>query len=207
MLPFQLMNKIVHYLKWDTFAETLREKHLEVFTLLDLSRIFHLKDDTLKRFLSRQTKKNKLVRLKRGLYCIKEKQPNELVLANILYSPSYISLEFALSYYSIMPESVYTITSVTPKPTRDFTVFSKSYTYNKIKKEAFSDYKVVKKDNLSFFIATPEKALADYFYFVYLGLRSLNERIVLNKAYKVKTKQLLVNKFGLKFRQVKKILL
>ena len=201
------MDKNVHYLKWDSFANVLKGKKMAVFTLLDLKRIFLLKEDTLKRFLSRQTKKNKLIRLKRGLYCLKDEVPNELVIAGRLYLPSYISLEFALSYYSIIPETVYAITSVTPKTTREFIVSGKSYTFNKIKKEAYCDYTIQKKDDSSFFIATPEKALADYLYFISLGLRSKNERIVWTKVNLVQVKKLLINKFGLKSKYLTKLLL
>lgn len=66
--------------------------------------------------------------------------PDEYLLANILYQPSYISLEFALSYYSLIPESVYLITSVTTKPTREFAVGKLFFSYQTIKKQAFVGY-------------------------------------------------------------------
>ncbi|MDI6689726.1 MAG: hypothetical protein QMD66_01500 [Actinomycetota bacterium] len=97
--------------------------------------------------------------------------------ANKLYQPSYVSFEYALSYYHLIPETVYTITSATTKPTREFEVLNKIYRYYKIRKEAFTGYEPRKIDDLTVFIAEPEKALVDYLYFVDLKKRSMNERL------------------------------
>src|SRR3972149_3452832 len=59
--------------------------------------------------LSLWRKKDLIVPLKRGLYCFsdgKEKLLPELVSA-LLYEPSYLSMEFALSYYGFIPEMVF----------------------------------------------------------------------------------------------------
>ncbi len=68
----------------------------------------------------RMVKNEELVRLKNGFYLINEKiaGPSSLVipfeqLANLLYGPSYVSMEWALSFYGMIPERVHTITSMT----------------------------------------------------------------------------------------------
>ncbi len=76
--------------------------------------------------------------MKRGLYAFPDALPPDLYVANKLYEPSYISLEFALSYHGIIPETVYEITSVTTKSTRRFEAMGKVFTYRRIKREAFT---------------------------------------------------------------------
>ncbi|MBS0656081.1 MAG: hypothetical protein JSR46_09905, partial [Verrucomicrobia bacterium] len=68
----------------------------------------------------RMVKNEELVRLKNGVYLISEKIklgqktviPFEQ-LANFLYGPSYVSMEWALSFYGMIPERVHTVTSMT----------------------------------------------------------------------------------------------
>ncbi|MBU1894214.1 MAG: hypothetical protein KJ983_00170, partial [Candidatus Omnitrophica bacterium] len=91
--------------------------------------------------------------------------------------PSYISLEYALTFYKVIPETVYTITSVTTKATREFTVSDIIYKYNKIRKDLFFGYEPIEKDNALILMATPEKALVDYLYFVSLKKKSIPGRM------------------------------
>jgi predicted transcriptional regulator of viral defense system len=98
-----------------------------------------------------------------------------------LYEPSYVSLELALSYYQIIPETVYEITSVTTKAPRRFSVLGKSFTYRSIKKEAFTGYLPNKQNGITFFIADPEKAFVDLNYF-----RLINKQKPLSRFNKEK---------------------
>ncbi|GFP43259.1 hypothetical protein HKBW3C_02389 [Candidatus Hakubella thermalkaliphila] len=82
-----------------------------------------------------------------------------------------------LSYHHLIPETVYTITSATTKPTREFEALDKIYHYYKIKREAFLGYEPKKIDGVTVLIAEPEKALVDYLYFVSLKKKALNERL------------------------------
>lgn len=200
------MDKIGNYLKWDSFEKTVLEKKLIYFSLFDLERIFTNHQPALKKFLSRKVKQGKLLRLKRNLYCFTNKIPSEYLIANILYQPSYLSLEFALSYYSIIPESVYTITSVTTKPTREFTATNRVFSYQTIKKEAYCGYVPIKINNSTILIASPEKALADYLYFVKLGKKSPNDRTDWKKANINIVKEYLTANFGLSKLSVKRLI-
>ena len=87
--------------------------------------------------------------------------PPDVYVANKLYSPSYLSLEFALSYHGVIPETVYEITSVTTKATRQFETLGKIFSYRKIKKVAYTGYEIQKQQELSFYIANAEKAFVD----------------------------------------------
>lgn len=157
--------------------EELLKRGMRIFTPREFERIFDISDHRLKYFLEEQTKKGLFLRLKKGLYSLKTDLPGEEEIANRLYRPSYISFEYALAYYNILPEMPYTVTSVTTKPTRIFTVYGKTFSYSKIKTESYTGYKLVKQTDREFLIAEPEKALVDYLYFVSLHKKPANERL------------------------------
>jgi hypothetical protein len=111
--------------------------------------------------------KGDIVRVKKGLYILGEslrRRPfcREL-LANLIYGPSYVSLEYALHYHGLAPERVETITSVTSGRSRTFETPVGAFSYRMIPMEAFRTGmdRVELDDGRSFLIAIPEKALAD----------------------------------------------
>jgi len=164
----------------------LREDHQLIFTPLEFQRIFNVSEPSARFFLHRHTKKGYLIRLRRGLYCLKAQRPSEYLVANRLYRPSYISLEFALAHFGIIPEAVYTVTSVTTKTTREFHALGLVFTYQKIKIEAFRGYSPEKINNQTILIARPEKAFVDYLYFIDLEKREPSERLDLKNLSKKK---------------------
>jgi len=114
--------------------------------------------------LHRYKKQRFIIQLKKGFYIFPDFLPPDLYVANKLYTPSYISLEFALSYHGVIPETVYEITSVTTKATRRFETLGKVFSYRKIKKIAYTGYEIQKQKDLSFNIANAEKAFVDLNY-------------------------------------------
>ena len=102
-----------------------------------------------------------ILQIKRGLYAFPDNLPPDAYIANKLYSPSYISLEFALSYHGVIPETVYEVTSVTTKATRRFETLGKVFSYRKVKKTAYTGYEIQKQQGLSFYIADAEKSFVD----------------------------------------------
>ena len=110
-----------------------------------------------------------------------EALPPDVYLANKIYSPSYISLEFALSYHGVIPETVYEITSVTTKATRRLETLGKVFSYRRIKKSAYTGYGTEKQGTASFFIADAEKAFVDTNYF-----RIINAQEPLSRFHKDK---------------------
>jgi predicted transcriptional regulator of viral defense system len=157
--------------------EELLNRGLKIFTPLDFARVFPSPKEQIHYFLETQAKEGLLVRLKRGLYALKTDLPSGEEIANALYRPSYISLEYALAKYGIIPESPYNITSVTTNPTRIFTSLNQTYSYYTIKQKAYSGYYLNIEGEKNVLIAQPEKALADFLYFTSIGQRSLNDRI------------------------------
>lgn len=131
--------------------------------------------------ISLETKKGRLIRVKRGLYSdnIKVDAP---VIANICYSPSYISFEYALSYYNLIPEhvSMYTSACFDKKNSKKYVVNEVAFEYRSIPKEAFAyeiEYKK-NEENINYKIASKEKALCDTLYSKY-PVRSIKDLKVL----------------------------
>jgi len=166
--------------------QKLSTKNISLFTPLDFKRLFNVSNSAVSKFLHTYTKKGFLLKLRNGLYCLNESRPHSFVVANKLYEPSYISLETALSFYNIIPETTHTITSVTTKATRNFTAVDKSFVYHKIKKTSFANYIIKSQNEENFLIAEPEKALLDYLYFVSIGKKSPNDRIDLSEINRKK---------------------
>lgn len=129
------------------------------------------------------------LKLRNGFYMVKDSHPSHYFVANKLYDPSYISLETALSHYGIIPEVVYTITSVTTRTPREYDTPIGTFSYQRIKKQAYTGYSLQKVIGGRSLLADPEKALADYLYFVDLKKKSLNDRLNLRDINRTKLTQ------------------
>lgn len=131
--------------------------------------------------ISIETKNGNLVRVKRGLYSdnILIDSP---VIANVCYSPSYISFEYALSYYGLIPEyvTIYTSASYNKKNNRIYRLNEVTFEYRSIPNEVFNEgITFMKNENgIRYKIATKEKALLDTLYSKY-PLRSISDLKVL----------------------------
>jgi len=117
--------------------------------------------------ISYMVRKGELIRLKKGVYAFgKEYQPHPIDMisvANTLYAPSYVSFEYALSYYGLIPERVYEITSATMRMKKEFTTPIGRFTYKVVPFQAYAlgvDWMYDKTDGGKL-IATAEKALCD----------------------------------------------
>lgn len=127
--------------------------------------------------ISKLNKDGYIQKIKNGLYVFSNKK--ELVpiehIAFKIYNPSYISLEWALHYYGLIPEIVYNITSISTKATRKFKNSFGVFIYRNIKKELFWGYKKEEKNGQIYLIAEPEKALLDYIYFNLSKIKSADD--------------------------------
>lgn len=123
--------------------------------------------------LSVWKKKEEIEHLKRGIYvfCDQRENLSPKEVAFLIYQPSYISLEYALSHYGIIPEVVFGITSMSTKTTRKFSNKFGSFFYRKIKTNLFFGYEPYQTKYGKYLLATPEKALLDY---LYLNLGKIN---------------------------------
>lgn len=126
-------------------------------------------------------KSGAIVRVKKGLYVFGRSYAKGLVcketLANLIYGPSCISLEYALSYHGLIPERVVTVTSVTSARDKLFDTPLGRFSYRHLHPKKYQEgIDLIWLDPLHpVFMATPEKALADY--------------VVIHKVKNLKTKQ------------------
>lgn len=112
--------------------------------------------------------KNKvIVRIKKGLYIFgpeyAKKPFSREILANLIYGPSAVSLDYALHYYGLIPERVETVTSVTTGKKKQFDTPVGRFTYAKIPTPVFSEgLDQIPIDKIrSFLMVCPERALTD----------------------------------------------
>ena len=141
----------------------------------------------LRNQFGRWEKKGWLIGLKRGVYLINKNDRkvdiDNNMIANVLYEPSYLSLEYALNFYGIIPEAVADITSITTRKTMRFSNELGNFIYQKIKPQAFRGFKQMGEKRNSFFIAEAEKAVVDFLY-LNLSQFSSNVRDVLEHSYR-----------------------
>ncbi len=166
--------------------EKLKDSGLVVFSPREFYDVFGIPPKTGSVFISRNLKSGLFLKLRNNYYMLKDSRPPLYLIASKLYRPSYVSLESALSHYGIIPEVVYAVTSVTTKPTREFKTPRAVFSYQRIKKGVFAGYGPVLIEGNVVLLAQPEKALADYLYFVDLKKISLNDRLNLKNIRKDK---------------------
>ena len=157
--------------------EKLLERKLAVFRPQDFYTLLEVTPGAGRKFIHHYVAKGLFIKLRNGLYVLKGREPSPFVIANKLYQPSYLSLETALSYHQLIPETVYSLTSVTTKATREFEALGQSFSYTRVKKSVFQGYQLITTGNDRFLMAEPEKAVADYLYTVALGHKTFNDRL------------------------------
>ncbi len=107
-----------------------------------------------------------IIRLKKGLYTFPEylrRVPlNPCIVANMLYGPSYVSRDFALAHYGMIPETVEMVTSLTTGRPRRFTTPVGTFDYQQRQAADFAiGIENIDSGNGAFLIAGREKALYD----------------------------------------------
>ena len=122
------------------------------------------KSPTMK--LSQMEKSGEVIRLKRGLYVMDSSAlgypPSAPICSNHIYGPSYLSRQWALSYYGLILERVYELTAICFKRTRTFENKLGRFTYRQVPEDYYPiGIKTEKYDGMTFMIASPEKALCD----------------------------------------------
>jgi predicted transcriptional regulator of viral defense system len=118
--------------------------------------------------LSRWVKAGKLIQLRRGFYLLpkelRQVDPPREYLANILVRPSYVSLERALAFHGLIPETVHLLGSVTTARPVSFSTAVGEFSYRHLKNELFFGYRETQVAHGSALMALPEKALLDLVY-------------------------------------------
>lgn len=137
-----------------------------ILSIADISKLLSISKESAYVTANRYVKQGFLIRLKRDFYITVSKfnllsEEQLFEAANILQTPSYISLGTALSYYDIATQQQrYYIESAALKRSLSFKIGRVNFNFTKFKKEYYCGF--IQKEN--FFIALPEKALADIVY-------------------------------------------
>lgn len=150
--------------------QTLQSLNRDYFTIADLEKITNLSRSSLKVSLSRLVKNKVLIRLKRGIYVLKNSLLNIEKIANQLYYPSYLSFESALSYYGILSQVSYTKTFATNNVSKRLILGKTEIEFRRLKSSLFFGYML--KNGI--YIAEPEKALLDQLYMVVNSRATIN---------------------------------
>jgi hypothetical protein len=120
--------------------------------------------------VKRMLAQGELLHIRRGLYCITHeigytKNPHPFALAQYIYGPSFISLESALSYHNLIPEAVYTTTSVSGGRSKEFVTPLGIFTFQQVpRQDLYTEVMQIKESDNQFFIAKPWRAICDYVY-------------------------------------------
>ena len=149
---------------------TLQQYPRPYLTDIELATLLDGTPDSRYGKVKRLLAQGKMVHIRKGLYCLTNtigylKKPHPYELAQYIYGPSYISMESALSFHKLIPETVYTITSVTNKRAKEFKTPLGIFSYLHLPiKNFYTGVKLIKESGSQFFIATPWKAICDYIF-------------------------------------------
>jgi hypothetical protein len=147
----------------DDLRRRIEGEEFDYQTLLDNLKQYERPRDKITSLL----KKGSIIRVKKGIYIFGTKYArrpfSREILANMIYGPSCISLDFALRYHGLIPERVEAVTSVTTGRGRRFITPVGLFIYRQIPADAFpiGIDQVQLEGGRVFLMAVPEKALAD----------------------------------------------
>jgi hypothetical protein len=161
-----------------TIRKEIMQEEFDYQTLVDCLKSYARPRDKISDLLI----KGSIIRIKKGLYIFGDdyrRRPfSREILANLIYGPSYISLDYALQHYGFIPERIEAVTSVTTGRSRRFSTPVGLFTYRMISLEAFrvGMDRIEIGDGRAFLMATPAKALADKLYDLRgIGIQSQRE--------------------------------
>ncbi|MCF7974015.1 MAG: hypothetical protein K9N55_09385 [Phycisphaerae bacterium] len=141
-----------------------------IFTTHDIANLLPGKSaDSLYGLVKRAIACGEILHLRRGLYCLAPKFGKTIhpySVAHVIYGPSYISLETALSFHGWIPEAVYTITSVSSKKSTGFDTRLGVFSYTRVPQHILYEGVNFSSSSESYpmLMANPLKALCDYIY-------------------------------------------
>ena len=112
--------------------------------------------------LAALSRSGEVVRVKKGLYVARGAAVDRRVLAGLIYGPSYVSLEAALSHHGLIPERVDEVTCISTKRPRLFETPMGRFSYRAVTPRVFLvGVVLVEAQGGSYLLASAEKALCD----------------------------------------------
>jgi len=159
-------------------------------TRQNLKLLLGSKRRTLDYRISSLIKKGVLLRLKKGFYLNlgyldKSQFKRQLLeyLGQTMVYPSYLSGEYVLAEKGFLAESVYGLTYVTTKKTRQIITGQATFIYKKIKSDLFFGFETRKVDEYSYNVATFAKALFDMIYLTLRKAKGEREEYLMNSRF------------------------
>lgn len=161
------------------------------FPVISSSHLYSLSDNPqiIKNQISYWCKKGLIIKLRRGLYTLNNEDRkvnlSRSFIACQLRFPSYISNQYALAHYNLIPERVTDITSITTRKTATYRNNFGYFIYQHIKPNCFTGFSEFRdENNLIYYLAEPEKALVDYFYFNLFSI-SVNDQSIFSDSFRI----------------------
>src|SRR4030042_6289781 len=115
------------------------------WSVADLQKILEYKNrQTLLVVLHRLVSQGVLTRMRRGIYRVSINSVEGALLANLLYTPSYVSFESALSRYGILSQIPYTITLATTRRSKKMTLDGTAVEDGQLRGDLFFGYRLEK---------------------------------------------------------------
>ena len=151
-------------------VQSLAKFNKPYWSVADLQKVLGYKSrKTLLVVLHRLVNQGVLIRMRRGIYRVSIHSTDTAVVANLLYRPSYLSFESALSRYGILSQIPYSVTLATTRRSKKTTLEGTAVEYRQLQGDLFFGHRIDK----SLDIAEPEKALLDALYLMKRGRLSL----------------------------------
>ncbi|MGB3343716.1 MAG: hypothetical protein WBA61_07380 [Aequorivita sp.] len=149
-------------MKKEDFILTLYKDRRSVFRLSDVAMLFpEAAGKNLSGRMGYYVDTGRLLKLRRGIYAKPDYNPLEL--ANMLFTPSYISLEYVLQQAGIVFQYDSRYTSISYL-SREVLIDGKTYSYRRIKETIIMDTTGIIRNKKQCNMATPERALLDMLY-------------------------------------------
>lgn len=150
-------------------------KNAPYFTKQNIGLALQKDGEDLNYWIKRLLAQKILISLKKG-FCVSSyyqdmisQNPSDkewyfIYLSNMLRFPSYVSLEYVLSRYNIIPEASFSVTSITTKSSRVYSSELTTFVYQNIKEELFFGYENERFKDKTVRMASKAKALFDLLY-------------------------------------------
>ena len=138
-----------------------------IFTYSDVLVWLEGTRSAIKNQIKRAIASGEILHIRRGLYCLAPKYNkygiSRNVLANLIYGPSYVSMEAALAFHGWIPEAVHSVTSVSLSRAKSFETPVGFFDYVQVAQNAmYAGVESVENENVAFMVAKPLKAITDY---------------------------------------------
>jgi len=140
-----------------------RNLEKKVFSTHEMAVVLNYKGSVknLGTWIKRLKDRGLIKQIKKSYYALAQEDLNKFEYSNILYSPSYISLDSALNYYGIITQVPLSITAVTLKRAKSVDHEGAVYDYSHMSPKYYWGYENIG----NVLIADREKSLVDKMYF------------------------------------------